>query len=221
MFWKYNFLVFFVLFVQILNAQEDWCSSHSDKNCCNANIYCVKNGSILCNSDLNPSQFPPNKTNNGRAYICNEGNWALYFDCISYCWDIYNDTTVCNSTYCLKKNPYDTVYHQRECFFEPINVDLELTKEKINDLTCPGNSDGSIDCFIATAAYGSKSDTNVQILRQFRDKFLIESIIGQRFIHYYYQISPSIARYINENENLRSLTRFLLNPIVNIIQLFI
>jgi hypothetical protein len=69
-------------------------------------------------------------------------------------------------------------------------------------------------CFIATAAYGSYMDADVQVLRDFRDKVLLRSDWGTAFVKYYYRYSPAIANTIAESEFLRSTTRLFLTPIV-------
>lgn len=76
-----------------------------------------------------------------------------------------------------------------------------------------GDGGGGI-CFIATAAYGSYLDPNVQVLRDFRDRYLITNPFGKAFVMFYYKVSPHFADYIREHETLRSITRFTLTPIV-------
>ena len=73
---------------------------------------------------------------------------------------------------------------------------------------------GGGGCFIATAAYGSSEDTNVMILRQFRDKELLTNRLGKRFVELYYRYSPSIANYIAKRDTLRLLVRWSLRPAV-------
>ena len=41
-------------------------------------------------------------------------------------------------------------------------------------------------CFVATAVYGDNNAPQVQILREFRDKVLMESNIGRSFVNFYY-----------------------------------
>jgi hypothetical protein len=72
---------------------------------------------------------------------------------------------------------------------------------------------GATGCFIATASFGSYSDDNVLVLRQFRDQVLMKSSSGRKFIHLYYAVSPSIAVFIQTKPWLKSLTRSLIAPI--------
>src|SRR5208283_2889585 len=77
-----------------------------------------------------------------------------------------------------------------------------------------GSGGGGGGCFIATAAYGSYLDPHVMVLREFRDKILLKSKMGQRFVKFYYKHSPPIADAIRKTEVLRFATRLAITPIV-------
>ncbi len=77
------------------------------------------------------------------------------------------------------------------------------------------NSGGAgAGCFIATAAYGSHLDPHVTLLRRFRDRYLLSNEPGRIAVRFYYRHSPPITETISRNEALRSLTRWMLTPIV-------
>jgi hypothetical protein len=74
-------------------------------------------------------------------------------------------------------------------------------------------------CFIATAAYGTPTAKQIDVLREFRDIVLLESIPGSLFVSLYYQFSPPVADVIAGNELLRTLVRdFLIDAIVRVVE---
>jgi hypothetical protein len=74
-------------------------------------------------------------------------------------------------------------------------------------------------CFIATAAFGSKFTWPVALLRHFRDQYLLTNSLGTAFVEFYYQNSPPIAAFIATSEPLKMLVRVLLAPIIAIVYL--
>ena len=74
-------------------------------------------------------------------------------------------------------------------------------------------------CFIATAAYGTPTAEQIDVLREFRDVVLLESTVGSQFVDLYYQLSPPVADFIAGNSFLRTLVRELLvDPIVWLVE---
>jgi uncharacterized repeat protein (TIGR02543 family) len=77
----------------------------------------------------------------------------------------------------------------------------------------------SIGCFIATAAYGTPTAKQIDVLREFRDEVLLESTAGSQFVALYYQFSPPVADFIAGNELLRTLVReLMIDPIVWVVE---
>jgi len=71
-------------------------------------------------------------------------------------------------------------------------------------------------CFIATAAFGSKFEKHVQLLRRFRDFYLMPNRIGRTFVKAYYKYSPPMADFIAKHDSLRAMVRISLLPIVGV-----
>jgi len=69
-------------------------------------------------------------------------------------------------------------------------------------------------CFIATAAYGTPMAEEIQILREFRDEYLLTSPVGQTLVDFYYRVSPPIAEFITEHPTLKPIVRAGLVPAV-------
>jgi hypothetical protein len=68
------------------------------------------------------------------------------------------------------------------------------------------------NCFISTAAFGSRLAPQVNVFRAFRDQFLVKNSLGRKLVLYYYDHSPKYAKIIAENENLRLASRIVLYP---------
>ena len=74
--------------------------------------------------------------------------------------------------------------------------------------------DSKPPCFIATAAYGSPLHPHLDILRDFRDKYLMPSSSGRKFVSLYYKYSPFAANLIAKHKVLKIVVRIYLVPLV-------
>lgn len=72
----------------------------------------------------------------------------------------------------------------------------------------------SMFCFIATAAYGSPLDSHVEVLREFRDSYLMTNPVGRSLTSAYYRLSPPAARFIDEHPGLKPIVQAALLPAV-------
>ena len=91
---------------------------------------------------------------------------------------------------------------------------FRTTDEVIISIIESTGDGGGGGCFIATAAYGSSMEPKVQILRQFRDRFLMDNKLGNNFVRFYTTYSPPIADFIVNYDRLRSMVRALLLPVI-------
>jgi hypothetical protein len=69
-------------------------------------------------------------------------------------------------------------------------------------------------CFIATAAYGTPMAEEIQVLREFRDEYLLINPLGQALVDIYYGVSPPVAEFITEHPSLKPVVRAGLLPAV-------
>ena len=69
-------------------------------------------------------------------------------------------------------------------------------------------------CFIATAAFGFYSAPQVQVLRQFRDRYLMTHAAGRAFVAWYYRYGPAGANFINAHPWLKPPVRLALLPLI-------
>jgi hypothetical protein len=81
-------------------------------------------------------------------------------------------------------------------------------------------------CFIATAAYGSAIEPEVEFLRRFRDDVLRRTRAGEQFFdqywEHYYRVSPVIVEMMRADPNVKELVRWsVVSPIVKHLQLLL
>ena len=71
-------------------------------------------------------------------------------------------------------------------------------------------------CFIATEAYGYPIEPYVNVLSEFRDRFLLANRVGKIFMDFYYTYSPPVADFIANNDGLRAIAHAILLPVVGV-----
>jgi hypothetical protein len=71
-------------------------------------------------------------------------------------------------------------------------------------------------CFIATAAYGSYSASQVQALREFRDQYLLTNGPGRVFVRWYYTYGPRGAQILNDHPEWKPIVRAAMLPAVGV-----
>jgi hypothetical protein len=94
--------------------------------------------------------------------------------------------------------------------------DPDCTTETDPDCAA-GDEEGGVGgglCFIATAAYGNPMAEEIEVLREFRDEYLLTNSLGQALVDIYYKVSPPIAEFITEHPSLKPIVRAELAPVV-------
>jgi hypothetical protein len=69
-------------------------------------------------------------------------------------------------------------------------------------------------CFIATIIYGTSIAGEIEILRGFRDEYLLTNPVGRVLVDLYYRVSPPMATFITEHPSLKPIVRAGLLPAV-------
>jgi peptide/nickel transport system substrate-binding protein len=105
-----------------------------------------------------------------------------------------------------------------------VTTTLTATTTTVAQTTTPTTTiTATPTCLIATAAYGSELTPEVQFLRSFRDGKVMRTFAGSQFMvvfnAWYYSFSPYIARFIANNQPLRTAVKAGLYPLIGILRL--
>jgi ribosomal protein L21E len=73
---------------------------------------------------------------------------------------------------------------------------------------------GGVQCFVTAATYGTPMAGELQILRDFRDEYLLTNPVGQALVSLYYDVSPVLAEFITNHPSLKPVVRAALSPAV-------
>jgi hypothetical protein len=71
-------------------------------------------------------------------------------------------------------------------------------------------------CFVATAAYGSALEPQVQVLREARDAVRPHSVLAATAIDLYYRSGPAAAAVLEKSDLARAVARTVLGPIIEL-----
>ncbi|MEE9911673.1 MAG: hypothetical protein K4571_08100 [Deltaproteobacteria bacterium] len=89
-----------------------------------------------------------------------------------------------------------------------------MKKRRADSANSAGVGGDGGGCFIATAAFGSPLAGQVEILRQFRDQYLLPHTLGKMFVSWYYRHSPAVASFIKANPAAQMTVRAALYPLI-------
>lgn len=130
----------------------------------------------------------------------------------------------------LGAHAYEAGWSEGEC--KDAQGDFSGTNPNPTDAGSPG--DGGIPgqdtpkkgCFVASAAYGSPLEPEVEFLRGFKNDVLMKTRSGARFFEEFYRpydtISPLIVSVMNADPRLKELVRWIVvAPIVNQLELML
>ncbi len=82
------------------------------------------------------------------------------------------------------------------------------------------DSEPGKNCAIATASFGTPLAEEVVVLRSFRDKCLLKNPLGRSLVKFYYTVSPGIAVFIRDKEDLKTIMRGTLRPLIRFVNVF-
>ena len=75
--------------------------------------------------------------------------------------------------------------------------------------------DAAAGCCVCASAYASTDDEDLNVIRSFRDDYLMTNPVGRGVAALYYEVfSPPVARFINDNPSLKPVARAALMPVV-------
>ena len=97
------------------------------------------------------------------------------------------------------------------------------TVEKLEEARLKAAEEKSLEqegggCLIATAAFGSETAPQIQLLREIRDNTVLQTESGTSFMagfnQFYYSFSPTIADYERENPVFKGVVKLTLTPLL-------
>jgi len=168
------------------------------------------------------------------------GNRTIVFDSTSNTVKINDDiliNNVSNVTFTYYAGSNTWTYGSNINLLSGIGVNMTLTGSNtlfqtivaprnngnLGGATIPSFSSSNVDfsswgsCFVATAAYGDSSHPMVQILRDFRDRYLIKVRAGRWFVNQYYMHGPAAADMIRNRPMAMFAVRCLLAPVAALV----
>jgi hypothetical protein len=121
------------------------------------------------------------------------------------------------------KNTQILVYGEVVASMSGFSAIIGKVELRETNLQFTPSANGSPQCVIATATYGSEISPEVQFLREFRDQDIMGTMAGREFMTifhaWYYSFSPNVASVIAKNPMMQSVFKIILYPLIGILHL--
>jgi hypothetical protein len=114
-------------------------------------------------------------------------------------------------------NIYKYISSEGKKFFQSGKIKSEKNDDIRHIEVITNTNKGCLDCYIATAVYGSYDAPEVITIRRFRDEVLMKSLAGRKFVTFYYKHSPYYAEKLKSYPIVNKFVKFLLDGIVKLI----
>lgn len=102
------------------------------------------------------------------------------------------------------------------CYWKDVRAaQAKSTAKKVGSTISSATDKG---CYIATMAYGDYDHPQVMELRRFRDDFLNKTIVGRRFIKFYYKYSPNLVEKLKNKQSINLIIRKGLDQFIKAIK---
>ena len=102
------------------------------------------------------------------------------------------------------------------CYWKDVRAaQAKSTAKKVGSTISSATDKG---CYIATMAYGDYNHPQVMELRRFRDDFLDKTIVGRRFIKFYYKYSPNLVEKLKNKQSINLIIRKGLDQFIKAIK---
>jgi tetratricopeptide (TPR) repeat protein len=115
-----------------------------------------------------------------------------------------------------KLGPFQINQIKYICYWKDIRASQAKSTAKKVGSTISSATDSA--CYIATMAYGDYDHPQVMELRSFRDDFLSKTIVGRRFIKFYYKYSPSLVEKLKNKQSINLIIRKGLDQFIKAIK---
>lgn len=115
--------------------------------------------------------------------------------------------------------PYTTYSYRVRAYNSSTGEYSSYTNEASATTNVPGGDDDN-DFFFCSVGYiltGTPFDGLIGELREFRDRVLLQSAAGKKFVTFYYDHSPALVKLLQEHDAMKQVSAVVLIPLILII----